>query len=55
MFGKDDNVVTDEDVGNFVKQLETEGSQEIQDSLLGEDDEMVRDSTTASTGTQDKD
>ena len=44
MFGKEQpDVVTDDDVGNFVKQLHQEGVKEIETFILGEDDGINRD------------
>ena len=56
MFGKEQqDVVTDEEVGDYIAELHQEGAQELNNFILGEDDEMARDSTNPSTRTQDKD
>jgi hypothetical protein len=52
---KNDDVVTDEDVGNFVKELHATGTQELHDYILGEDDGLENNSTATSSGTQSKD
>ena len=39
MFGKDQpDVITEEDVGNYVAELERQGTEELQVMLTGEDD-----------------
>lgn len=48
------DIVSDEDVGNYIAELHEHGVAEIHEHILGEEDEMVRDSSTTSTRTQDK-
>ena len=54
MFGKQDPVVTDKDVGDFVKKLHNDG-QPLKD-ILGDvhDEDMARNSTRITTRTQNK-
>lgn len=57
MFGKEQpDVVTDEDVGNFVNQLHQEGAKEVDNYIneSEEDDGVVSSSGETSDGAEDK-
>lgn len=53
MFGKKQpDVVSDSDVGDYIRQLQQEGSQELHDFITGDEHEVVRNSAESPNGTQ---
>lgn len=53
MFGKNDIVVTEDDVGNFVAELNRTTPQPIDEVLQRDHTNLVRSSKKITTGTQD--
>ena len=56
MFGKEQpDVVNEDDVGNLIKELHTDGMKELDTYISGEADEVVGHSPESTAGTQDPD
>lgn len=54
MFGKEqEDVVTEQDVGDYVEELKKQGAQEVKEFILEEDNEVAGSSPESTSGTED--
>lgn len=55
MFGKHQpDVVTEQDVGDYIEELKVKGSEEVNNFIMEDDDELAGNSPESTSGSKDK-